>query len=145
MTIAEYERKFARCFGDYLNQLAQLGEMTASDGFANNGYVGESNVSVNTERQNAGFTIRAAGESVSFIEFGTGVATHVSRPTVQAPYPIAVGSWSDAHEGEFFRTGHQFWHYKGERLEGTPPAAGMQNACIAMEQQSPIIARRAFG
>lgn len=144
MTLNEYRAQFSNKYREYLRQLADVGTQTAEMGFASNGYVGDNNgVSVQSEMEDTGFRITATGEAVSFIEFGTGVATSVSPlVNVQADYDIRPGSWSEEHAKQFSTNG--FWRYKGEYLEGTPPAAGMQNACITMQYRAQEIARRVF-
>lgn len=88
------------------------------------------------------FRIVASGHDALFMEFGTGVETAITRDTVVSDVSIEPGSWSEEHEGPFFRQG--YWHYNGARLTGTPPLGAMQEACSAMEQWSPTIAGRIF-
>ena len=145
MKFGEWARDFRFNYRNYLEQLAEQGEWTAQVGFAENGYIGDNpDVEVTTEMrlQDGGFTIRATGEAVSFIEFGTGVLAGAIRNGIQAPYEIRPGSWSEEHGRVFSRFG--FWYYKGTRLDSTAPANAMQNACSTMEQQSGDIARRVF-
>ena len=143
MTLGEYRVRFANSYRTYLERLCQIGVETAEAGFASNGYVSDNDAEVTSEMQEQGFRIIATGESAPFIEFGTGVAASPSFTVpVQADYEIRPGSWSEEHAQQFSTKG--FWVYRGEKLEGTPPAAGMQNACITMQMRSSEIARRAF-
>ncbi len=97
-----------------------------------------------------GFRIVASGHDAAFLEFGTGVMTTVTRPTVQADFDISDGSWSrevlasNEPGGEYARFG-DYWHWNGQHWTGTPPIGAMQEACNAMEQWSPTIAGRVFG
>ena len=143
MKLSEWRNQFTHKYRQYLEQLAELGRWEAEVDFANNGYIGDNNdVDVQTEMSDTGFVIRATGEAVGFIEFGTGVLAGAIRNGIQAPYEIRPGSWSEEHAQIFSRFG--YWYYKGERLDSTAPANAMQNACAVMEQQSPDIARRVF-
>lgn len=146
MKLAEWTRNFQLKYRDYLEQLAECGEWEAQVDFDTNGYIGKNgDVEVTTEMrlQDGGFTIRATGEAVGFIEFGTGVLAGAIRNGIQADYEIRPGSWSEGHERMFSRFG--YWYYDGQRLDSTAPASAMQNACSVMEQQSLEIARRVFG
>ena len=146
MKLADWARDFRYKYREYLEQLAEQGEWTAQVGFNENGYIGNNgDVDVSTEMRlpDGGFTIRASGEAASFIEFGTGVLAGAIRNGVQAPYEIRPRSWSEEHKKLFSENG--YWYYNGTRLDSTPPAGAMQNACAAMEQESSSIARRVFG
>lgn len=137
---------FQRRFQDYLDELMEVGIETASTTYIMADSIGNVEVSVDGEKTDgAGFIIRASGNDVTFLEFGAGVLTDVQRPTVQASFDISPGSWSASEDGtgEFVRYGS--WHFNKVKYFGLVPAAGMQEACNAMEQQSPIIAGRTFG
>ena len=136
---------FSGKYDDYLNELGEMGESTASMIFGTApGDDGNTDVSVVREYDGAGnFRIVASGHDAAFLEFGTGVETIVTRPTVQADFTIAPGSWSEENDGPFSKNG--YWYYNGQLFAGTPPLGAMQEACNAMEQWSATIAGRVFG
>lgn len=145
MKFGEWVSGFSDKYKQYIEELSQTGVDTAQQAFnmATPQY-GNGGVVVSREFDGTtDFTIRASGEDAAFIEFGTGVGTVVTRPTVSAEFPIEPGSWSEEHKGPFSQNG--YWMYNGIRLEGTPAIGGMQDACNVMQQESPNIARRVFG
>lgn len=138
--IAQFNTKYRR----YLDELCEAGEETATTAYADADQVGNIDATVTSEPTENGFKIVASGADVNFLEFGAGVLAGASRPTVQAGFDISPGSWSasESGTGEFARYGS--WHYKKQKFFGLAPAAGMQEACNRMEQESPSIAKRVF-
>lgn len=146
MKFAEWLVQFGFKFDQYTDRLVQTGVDTAQQIFAQGGEDYGGSVDVNSERLDRGsYTITASGDAAPFMEFGAGVETAVTRPTVEASYPIYVGSYSDENGGQFSKTGYQYWHYQKKKYTGLVPLGGMQEACNVMEQQSPDIARKVFG
>lgn len=146
MKLGEWRVLFAERYRKYIDELSQFGVETAQTAFDTAPpEFGNGGVEVSREFDGeVDFTIRASGHDAAFLEFGTGVSTAVIRETVQADFPIEPGSWSDQHNGEFARTGYQYWHYNGQRVTGTPPLAAMQDTCNALQEWSSTIARRIF-
>jgi len=147
--LGEWIVQFGHKYNQYLDELGEMGESTASMLFAEAPpEYGNTDVTVRREYDGtdnaSGFRIVASGHDAAFMEFGTGVMTTVTRPTVQAEFDISDGSWSREVNGEYARFG-DYWHWNGERWTGTPPVGAMQEACNAMEQWSSTIARRVFG
>ena len=145
MKLSEWRRQFADKYRQYIDELSRLGVDTATRIYSESDpRYGNNDVTVDREFDGGvDFVIRASGKSAPFLEFGAGVTAGVRRPTVQADYEIAPGSWSEEHNGEFSKYG--YWHYNGEKLYGTPALGGLQEACNVMEQQSKDIARMVFG
>ena len=144
MKLSEWRSQFSQKFKQYIDELAEMGRDTAQTGFdAYPSEYGNGGVAVSVEYNGTtDFVVRASGEDASFIEFGTGVETVVTRPTVQADFDISPGSWSRENDGSFSKTG--FWRYRGVKIAGTPPAGAMQDACSEMQNWSPTIAGRIF-
>ena len=147
MKLSEWRNQFSIKYAQYVLDLCEMGEETARTLFAEAPpEYGNTDVDVHSEFDGTtGFRIIASGEDAMFLEFGTGVSTVVTRPTVQSDVPIEVGSYSKANNGEFARTGYKYWHYGGVKISGTPPMGAMQQACTDMEMWSETIARRVFG
>lgn len=147
MRFGDWVAQFGAKYQQYLDELGETGETTARDMFSTApGDDGNTDVTVSRmPAEDGSFRIVASGEDATFLEFGTGVDTIVTRPTVQSDFPIEVGSWSDANEGQFSKTGYEYWYYNKVKYAGTPPTGAMQEACNAMEMWSNTIARRVFG
>ena len=145
MKLGEWRNQFSDRYKAYIDELSQFGVETAQGIFdtAPPEY-GNGGVSVNREFDGTvNFVIRASGHDASFLEFGTGVSTVVTRPTVQASFDISDGSWSREVNGEYARFGN-YWHWNNQRFSGTPPLGAMQETCNTLEQWSSTIAGRVF-
>lgn len=147
MRFGNWVAQFGTKYQQYLDELGEMGENTAREMFATApGDDGNTDVTVTRESaENGAFNIVASGSDAAFLEFGTGVDTMTMRPTVQAEFPIEMGSWSSEHEGPFFKSGFEYWYYNKVKYAGTPPTGAMQEACNTMEMWSNTIARRVFG
>lgn len=96
-----------------------------------------------------GYRIVAEGESVLFIEFGTGNATGMGSSGKYDDIPVVVypGSWSEAHQGEYWRTGgypNGYWHFGGKVIRETPPHPAFYDAYKAMVEALPQIVEEVF-
>ena len=71
--IKAYERQFDAQVTEFVKRLATLGLTVAKVGFDTADYDGENDVVVRMEQSGTTATIIASGETVGFIEFGTGI------------------------------------------------------------------------
>mgnify|MGYP003299151106 CR=1 FL=1 len=71
--LKQYENEFAVKEKEFARRLAEIGVRVASSGFATADYDGINDVVVSLVQTNSGATVIAAGETVGFIEFGTGI------------------------------------------------------------------------
>lgn len=134
---AEWDRKIDLL----LQRLAVLGATKATLGFSRAVYTGDNDVSVSVEQIGDGYAIRASGEAVLFIEFGSGVTYGYGHPKPMqygpGTYP-GNGHWDDPNG----------WYLPkdkgGGHTYGNPPAAAMYNAGKSMEQEVLRIAREVF-
>lgn len=140
----------------FLERLTDIGMRTASDGFSGAQYDGTNDVSVSVERDSATtFRIVASGESVAFIEFGSGITMGGGHPMAGA-----LGFGPGTYPGKGHWNNPKGWTYRGEagtngvaiwtktdifRTLGNPPAMALQNATEDMIQQIVTIAEEVFG
>lgn len=97
-----------------------------------------------TEPTENGYKINAEGESVLFIEFGTGDRAGVLSPWYdEVPASARPGSWSETHAQMYSRYG--FWVFGGQRYEYTEPHPAFYDAYQAMVEALPQIAQEVFG
>lgn len=122
-------------------RLAMLGASVASIRFSTAIYNGTNDVTVRVEDDGSMATIYAEGESVAFIEFGSGAKHGYGHPQAgefgvgPGTYPDGKGNW-DNPKG---------WYIPGgEHTYGNPPAAAMLAARDAIAEQVMIIAREVF-
>ena len=96
-----------------------------------------------------GYKIVAEGEDVLFIEFGSGNKAGSEKDKYnEVPSVVYPGSWSEAHGGEYAKTGgypNGYWHFGGRVYQETQPHPSFYYAYQAMVQELPNIVREVFG
>ena len=126
-------------------RLASLGATVASIRFSRAVYIGKKDVDVTVEELPNGYKVKADGESVLFIEFGSGVTYGYGHPEAgefgmgPGTYPDGKGHWDDPKGWYLPKSaggGHTF---------GNPPAMPMYEARKAIEQELPRIVKEVFG
>lgn len=125
-------------------RLAALGATVASIRFSRAVYTGPKDVDVTVEELPNGYKVKADGESVLFIEFGSGVTYGYGHPEAgefgmgPGTYPDGKGHWDDPKGWYLPKSaggGHTF---------GNPPAMPMYEARKAIEQELPRIVKEVF-
>lgn len=125
-------------------RLAALGATVASIRFSRAVYTGKKDVEVTVEGLPNGYKVKADGESVLFIEFGSGVTYGYGHPEAgefgmgPGTYPDGKGHWDDPKGWYLPKSaggGHTF---------GNPPAMPMYEARKAIEQELPRIVKEVF-
>ena len=71
--VQQYKRDFEAKEQEFVRRLAEIGVRVAQVGYAVADYDGVKDVVVSMEKTAQGYTVVASGETVGFIEFGTGV------------------------------------------------------------------------
>lgn len=126
-------------------RLASLGATVASIRLSRAVYTGKKDVDVTVEELPNGYKVKADGESVLFIEFGSGVTYGYGHPEAgefgmgPGTYPDGKGHWDDPKGWYLPKSaggGHTF---------GNPPAMPMYEARKAIEQELPGIVKEVFG
>lgn len=134
---AEWDRKI----NEVLRRIAEIGATKASLGFSRAVYTGDNDVSVSVEPIENGYSIIASGETVLFIEFGSGVTYGYGHPEPMeygpGTYP-GKGHWDDPNG----------WYLPkskgGEHTYGNPPSAAMYRTGKELQQEILRIAREVF-
>lgn len=125
-------------------RLAALGATVASIRFSRAVYTGKKDVEVTVEALPNGYKVKADGESVLFIELGSGVTYGYGHPEAgefgmgPGTYPDGKGHWDDPKGWYLPKSaggGHTF---------GNPPAMPMYEARKAIEQELPRIVKEVF-
>lgn len=138
--VQEYKKDFLAKEQIFLKRLAEIGVSVASAGFATADYDGENDVTVRMEARGSSVAVIAEGETVGFIEFGTGVkypewdssGTDYTPPE-HGTYGKGLGANPD---GWWFNSG---WH-----TYGNPPAEAMLTARDVMIEKVVQIAREVW-
>lgn len=92
---------------------------------------------VRTQANSAVLTVK--GTDVGFLEFGAGVGTAPDEFAEQVEYFVYDGSYSDAHNGMYKRTGYRFWIYgvageSKQKYTGITATHGMQQTLDELRQ-----------
>lgn len=142
--LKEYQRWQKGKAKELAERLAMLGASVASIRFSRAIYTGEKDAVVTVEAVTNGYKVKANGESVLFIEFGSGVTYGSGHPEAQkfgmgpGTYPNGKGHWDDP----------KGWYLPkdkgGGHTYGNPPASPMYEARKAIEQELPRIVKEVF-
>ena len=141
MVYRKWQEEKAR---ELAERLAALGATVASIRFSRAVYTGKKDVEVTVEALPNGYKVKADGESVLFIEFGSGVTYGYGHPEAgefgmgPGTYPDGKGHWDDPKGWYLPKSaggGHTF---------GNPPAMPMYEARKAIERELPRIVKEVF-
>lgn len=125
-------------------RLGMLGASVASVRFARTAYIGLRDASVTVEETATGCTVKADGESVLFLEFGSGIRYGGGHPENAAfgmgpgTYPEGKGHWDDPRG---------WWLPKsagGGHSYGNPPAMAMYEARKTILRELPRVVKEVF-
>lgn len=143
--IRRYERWAKRKAVELCRKLGEIGANVASINFAGGFVDGNDDVVVSVVPLNNGCQIVANGQSVCFLEFGTGLAAGNGYDTeeITPPVPIEPKSWSKGHgTGEFAK--YDSWHHQGQKYTMTVPRMGMYHAVSEINRQIAQVAKEVF-
>lgn len=143
--VKEYKKDFLAKEAEFTRRLAEIGVSVASAGFSSADYDGQNDVVVRLEQNGNGYTVVASGQTVGFIEFGTGVK-YPEWSGDGSPYtPPARGSYGKGQGKNPWG-----WWYKGSEgaaaihTYGNPPAEAMLTARNEMIAKVHQIAREVW-
>lgn len=136
-------------------RLAMLGASVASIRFSRAFYTGDKDVEVSAEETANGYVVRADGESVLFLEFGSGIRYGKGHPE-NAEFGMGPGTYPSekgrkaSDENWYHNWEHPggWWLPKekgGEHTYGNPPAMAMYEARKTILQELPRIVKEVFG
>lgn len=125
-------------------RLATVGATVASIQFSRAIYNGSNDVTVRVDDTGSRAVIYAEGESVAFIEFGSGIKYGYGHPQA-GEFGFGPGTWSDGPEGKGHWDSEKGWWYgSGEHSYGNPPAMAMYKAVQEITEKVTEIAREVF-
>lgn len=125
-TVQQYKRDFEAKEQEFVRRLAEIGVRVAQTGFSTADYDGVNDVLVRLEKTASGYVVVASGESVGFIEFGTGVKYPEWDNTGMGYTPPAHGTYGKGRGknpwGWWFKSNdgaaaqHTFGNYPAEAM-----------------------------
>ena len=126
------------------SRLAMLGATVASIRFSRAIYNGSNDVSVRVDDTGSIAVIYVEGESVAFIEFGSGKKHGYGHPQA-AELGFGPGTWSDSDQGKgHWDDEHGWWYGSGQHSYGNPPAMAMYSAVKEITENVTKIAKEVF-
>ena len=142
--IQQYQKAFQAKEAEFVRRLKELGVSVASVGFATADYDGVNDVLIAETQNGNRAAIIAYGETVGFIEFGTGVKYpewDSSSTDYTPPKHGTCGKGKGANpKGWWFSTSPG----SAQRTYGNPPAEAMLGARNSMIEQVVQIAREVW-
>ena len=136
--IFKYRLRLKAKIEEFRRELAEAGMAEARKAF------GDSVQMTYEQLDDRHYCIRANGEEVYFLEFGTGVYTDSSHPLAsEMPFKVYPGSWSENHQKtwqQWIAAGNDPYKYPYNHM----PKYGMLNASTYMREHAREIAERVF-
>lgn len=110
---------------------------------------GHHSTALDYRKENDGYVLFVEGTDVLFIEFGAGNATGGENANYDAvPDVVRPGSWSEAHQGEYYKTGGYpvgHWHFPANReINEVKPSPALYYAYEYMVQKIPEVVKDVF-
>lgn len=143
--VKEYRKEFEAKEQEFVKRLAELGVSVASTGFSVADYDGVNDVQVTMILSGSTAVVTAFGETVGFIEFGTGVRHPEWNASGMEYTPPKHGTY-----GEGRGKNPHGWYFKqhegtsARHTYGNPPAEAMRTARDTMIERVIQIAREVW-
>lgn len=140
----DYNKKFVKACDKIEEELARLGAMIVDNNYqmiADSGtYV------VDWVQTKDGWMAIAQGDTVVFLEFGTGILTQdYPHPKSEGLPRIAPGEWSQTEgSGQYIVGVHEYWHYRGKKYTGSVATHGFYFAKKELKERGVQIALGIF-
>ena len=143
--IAQYEKEFRQKEEEFVRRLKDIGVAVATTGFATADYDGENDVLVTETQNGTKAAVIAYGETVGFIEFGTGIKFPEWDNTGMPYTPPAHGTYGKGRGAQ-----PHGWYFKqnegaaARHTYGNAPAEAMLTARNEMIERVTQIAREVW-
>lgn len=143
--VQQFKKDFLEKEQEFVRRLAEIGVRVAQAGFATADYDGVNDVVVSMEKTANGYAVVASGETVGFIEFGTGVKYPEWDNTDMDYTPPKHGTYGKGQGKNPWG-----WWFKGSdgavarHTYGNPPAEAMRSARDEMVEQIMRVAREVW-
>lgn len=143
--LEQYKRDFIAKEELFVQRLAEIGVSVATVGFATADYDGVKDVQVTMSHSGTSASVVAYGETVGFIEFGTGIKFPEWDNSGMAYIPPSHGTYGSGRgantHGWYFKQGDGA---KARHTYGNPPAEAMRTARDVMIERVTQIAREVW-
>lgn len=135
--LKEYDKWLKKKSDELCKRLADMGAQKAEINFAAAYYDGDEDHTISVEQRGDGYVVRASGETVLFVEFGTGLIGY-GHPEEHGMGPGTYpgkGHWNDPNG----------WYYAhGKKSHGNPPNMPMYTTVKELEQELARVVKEVF-
>ena len=143
--VAKFKRDFEEKEQEFIRRLAEIGVRVAQSGFATADYDGVNDVVVTMVKTSNGYSVVASGETVGFIEFGTGVKYPEWDNTGMEYTPPKHGTYGKGQG----KNPHGWWFRQNDggranHTYGNQPAEAMLTARNEIIERAMQIAREVW-
>lgn len=143
--VRKYKKDFLEKEQEFVRRLAEIGVRVAGEVYSTADPDGEHQLSVHFEKNGNGYVVRAEGDTIGFLEFGTGIKNREWDNTGMEYTPPAHGTYGKGHG----KQPYGWWFNSQEygvtmHTYGNPPAEGMLSARNEIVQQVTQIAREVW-
>ena len=136
--LRDYRKWLERKTEELARRLAEMGAQKAEINFAAAYYDGDEDHSITVENRGANeYAVIASGQTVLFVEFGTGLIGYGHpEPNGYGPgtYP-GKGHWDDPNG---------WWYAHGQHSHGNPPNMPMYNTVKELEMELERVVKEVF-
>lgn len=135
--LKEYDKWLKRKSDELAKRLADMGAVKAELNFAAAYYDGDEEHAITVEPIDGGYSVKASGRTVLFVEFGTGLIGY-GHPELHGMGPGTYpgkGHWDDPNG---------WWYAHGQHSHGNPPNMPMYNTVKELEQELARVVKEVF-
>lgn len=142
--LKEYDKWIKKKSDELCKRLAEMGAVKASLNFARGVYTGPEDHTITVEPRDGGYAVRASGETVLFVEFGTGLVGY--------GHPEEHGMGPGTYPGKGHWNDPKGWYLPKDKQAkdgtkhtyGNPPNMPMYNTVKELEQELARVVREVF-
>lgn len=135
--LKEYDKWIKKKSDELCKRLSDMGAQKAEINFSAAYYDGDEDHTISVEQRGDGYVVRASGETVLFVEFGTGLIGY-GHPEEHGMGPGTYpgkGHWNDPNG----------WYYAhGKKSHGNPPNMPMYTTVKELEQELARVVKEVF-
>ena len=142
--LKQYRKRLTEKEAEIVKRLSSMGATVASIRFSQAIYSGDNDVNIHVDWNGNVATIYANGQSVGFIEFGTGARYGYGHPD-NSQKGTGPGTWSTGPNGKgHWDDPNGWWFGNSQHTYGNPPAMAMYDALNTMAENIALIAKEVF-
>ena len=136
-SLQDYQKWIWRKTDELERRLAEMGATKAEINFAAAYYDGDEDHVITVEVVDGGYSVKASGRTVLFVEFGTGLIGY-GHPELHGMGPGTYpgeGHWNDPNG---------WWYAHGQHSHGNPPNMPMYNTVKELEMELERVVKEVF-